>query len=304
MRPDVDLLQERPRERIDRVGQNCHTTQPGQRVPLFDALSSPSAAILEKPAIFPPGRARLYMSPAPIGSATAAITTIGMVVVAFFAATVHGVKVPPRSARRPAGEPEPAANSGSRSAFPSAERELEGKILSLGITELAQSFPKRPAKRLCIRARQHQGADPRDSPLPPRRERPCGGAADQGDELAAPHSITSSALASRVGGTSTPSAFAVLRLIGKLVFGRRLHGKVGRLLALEDTIDVAGRASVRVDRIGPVGHQAAVGDEQAIGINRRQVVPRRQRDDQLSMSERQPARHHEQAAIGGRARRP
>src|SRR5919197_6334200 len=51
-----------------------------------------------------------------------------------------------------------------------------------------------------------------------RRERPRGcRAAQQRDELAAlhlrGHSITSSARASSVGGTSRPSAFAVLRLI-------------------------------------------------------------------------------------------
>src|SRR5215469_14741919 len=46
-----------------------------------------------------------------------------------------------------------------------------------------------------------------------RRERPrCGRAADQRDELATFHSITSSARASKVGGTSRPSAFAVFRL--------------------------------------------------------------------------------------------
>src|SRR5262249_28771742 len=51
--------------------------------------------------------------------------------------------------------------------------------------------------------------------LPARRERPGGGdAAEQRDELAAVgHSITSSARASSVGGTVSPSAFAVLRFI-------------------------------------------------------------------------------------------
>src|SRR5262249_17849032 len=46
-----------------------------------------------------------------------------------------------------------------------------------------------------------------------RRERPCGRAAKQRDELAALHSITSSARTSSVTGTSRPSAFAVLMLI-------------------------------------------------------------------------------------------
>ena len=61
------------------------------------------------------------------------------------------------------------------------------------------------------------------------------------------HSITSSARASSDGGTVRPSALAVLRLIDQLVLGRRLHRQVGRLLALEDAIDVAGRAPVLVD---------------------------------------------------------
>src|SRR5262249_59168764 len=47
-----------------------------------------------------------------------------------------------------------------------------------------------------------------------RRERPGDRrTADERDELASSHSITSSARASKVGGTSRPSALAVLRLI-------------------------------------------------------------------------------------------
>src|SRR5262249_56432816 len=63
---------------------------------------------------------------------------------------------------------------------------------------------------------EHQHAD---APHPlallsARRERPCCRAAEQHDELAPPHhSITSSARASSVDGTSRRSARAVLRLI-------------------------------------------------------------------------------------------
>src|SRR5215831_8748314 len=50
--------------------------------------------------------------------------------------------------------------------------------------------------------------------LRPRRERPHGRcAAEQRYELPAVHSITSSARASSVGGTSRPSAFAVPRTV-------------------------------------------------------------------------------------------
>jgi hypothetical protein len=46
--------------------------------------------------------------------------------------------------------------------------------------------------------------------LPARRERPCcGRSADERYEIAPLHSITSSAVASSVAGTSMPRAFAV-----------------------------------------------------------------------------------------------
>src|SRR5262249_52125389 len=45
--------------------------------------------------------------------------------------------------------------------------------------------------------------------LRPRRKRPCGRRAEKRDELAALHSITSSARANSLGGTSKPSILAV-----------------------------------------------------------------------------------------------
>src|SRR6516165_4552985 len=66
-----------------------------------------------------------------------------------------------------------------------------------------------------VLGKAHQHADPPHSVglLRARRERPHRRAAEQRDELAALHSITSSAMASTPGGTSRPSAFAVLRLM-------------------------------------------------------------------------------------------
>ena len=48
-----------------------------------------------------------------------------------------------------------------------------------------------------------------------------------------------------------------LEIDRKLVLGRRLHRQVGRLLALEDTIDVAGRAAKLVDEIRSIRDQSA-----------------------------------------------
>src|SRR5260370_6530529 len=62
--------------------------------------------------------------------------------------------------------------------------------------------------------------------LPARRERPGRRrAAEQRDELAAFHSITSSARVSSVGGTSRPSAWAVLRLMNSSIFVACWTGK-------------------------------------------------------------------------------
>ena len=65
------------------------------------------------------------------------------------------------------------------------------------------------------------------------------------------HSITSSARASRDGGTVEAERLGGLEIDHQFVLGRRLHRQVGRLLALEDAIDISGRAPVLVDEIGP-----------------------------------------------------
>ena len=95
-----------------------------------------------------------------------------------------------------------------------------------------------------------------------------------------------------------------LEIDDELVLGRRLHRQVGRLLALQDAIDIAGGAPVLVDEIRPVGDQAAGGDEVAIGVDRGQLVPGRQRDDQ-TRDERTRARSPSRSGRHSRsARRP
>jgi hypothetical protein len=83
---------------------------------------------------------------------------------------------------------------------------------------------------------------------------------------AAPYSITSSARASSAFGTVRPSVLAVLRLITSSYLVGGLYGQVGRFLALEDAVNVRGRAPVRLDRIKTIGDQPATGNEEAQGI--------------------------------------
>src|SRR5262249_46826064 len=72
---------------------------------------------------------------------------------------------------------------------------------------------------LCLRIVRAVGHEGADAPHPlallrPRRDRPrCRGAAEQRDELATPHSITSSARNRNDSGIVRPSALAVVRLM-------------------------------------------------------------------------------------------
>src|SRR5262249_15408825 len=76
-----------------------------------------------------------------------------------------------------------------------------------------------------------------------RRERPHRRAAEKRDELAAPHSITSSARASSVSGTMRPIALAVLRLIPSSYLAPPATGRSAgfSLLRLRSTKQAARR---------------------------------------------------------------
>src|SRR4029077_12188504 len=64
-----------------------------------------------------------------------------------------------------------------------------------------------------------------------------------------------------------------LEIDHQLVLCRRLYRKIGRFLALEDAIDVAGRAEVVLNKNSPKGDQAAIGDEEALEVDRWQFIP-------------------------------
>src|SRR5262245_63591316 len=94
--------------------------------------------------------------------------------------------------------------------------EVEEKILAFNITGFAQCFTQLRPKGLdiCIAYEERTNSIDLRLLLRARRERPSRRrAAEQGDEVASFHSITSSAIASSLSGTFRPSALAVRRLI-------------------------------------------------------------------------------------------
>ena len=70
------------------------------------------------------------------------------------------------------------------------------------------------------------------------------------------HSITSSARASSVRGTSRPSALAVLRLITSSNLVGCTHRQIGRLLALEDPTDIDAGLAISIRATRSVAEQA------------------------------------------------
>src|SRR5262249_25671927 len=93
---------------------------------------------------------------------------------------------------------------------------LDRKIAADRPAQLIQPFPQcgEPPLRLGVGfGCTGQDADPPHRLLRAGDERPSRRAAEKRDEFAASHSITSSASAISRGGTSRPSALAVLRLI-------------------------------------------------------------------------------------------
>ena len=170
----------------------------------------------------PPGRARLSTKPAPTGSVTPTNTigTVGLACSSGPACERHEAKM-----TSGASATNSAAylrmRSGSQVVPPAI---LDPHVAAIGPAQLLQPLQERRVASLPFRIVRGQIHEYTDAPhslglLRPRRERPrCRRAAEQRDELAPPHSITSSARASSEGGISRPSALAVLRLMTSSYF--------------------------------------------------------------------------------------
>src|SRR5262249_19967182 len=94
---------------------------------------------------------------------------------------------------------------------------VDPRVVAFRPTELVKSVPECCDMSLCFRVALEMAHQHTDPPHPlallrPRRERPRRRAAEERDEVAPFHSITSSARARNDSGTARPMALAVLRL--------------------------------------------------------------------------------------------
>src|SRR5262249_34545339 len=100
-----------------------------------------------------------------------------------------------------------------------APADVNASIAFVGPVQLCQRLCERQEAGLscrivCRETHEYANAPHALALLRARRERPSGNrTAKQRDELAPPHSITSSAVPRRLAGSSIPRVFAVLRLI-------------------------------------------------------------------------------------------
>src|SRR5262249_60302252 len=94
--------------------------------------------------------------------------------------------------------------------------------------------------------------------------------------------------------------FRSLEVDHKLVLGWFLHWQVGRLLALENAVDVLGRAPELVNKVGPIGHQPAGGGERTLIVDSGQFVLSRELGKSVTIDICQWARRDNQAASRGR----
>jgi hypothetical protein len=147
------------------------------------------------PVRLPPGRARLATRPSLTGS-SATLKTIGIVVVAALAASAED-QPPVAVIRETRRRTSSAASAGSRSNWPLGPAVFDRQVLAFdesGFLETLAEFAQpsgMPVRQIWVEKSDHWHR----RLLRARRERPHGRAAEQRYELAAFHSITSSARA-------------------------------------------------------------------------------------------------------------
>src|SRR5262245_17965830 len=88
-----------------------------------------------------------------------------------------------------------------------------------------------------------------------------------------------------------------LQVDDQLEFSRPLDGQVGRLRASQYAIDIQRRAPVQIYRIDTVRHQAAIGDEVTVWIDRGQASFGRRSRDESTIAHGRAVRQHNDTSI-------
>src|ERR1700758_817326 len=78
-----------------------------------------------------------------------------------------------------------------------------------------------------------------------------------------------------------PECLRGIEIEYQLILCWRLHRQIGRLLALEDAIDVTGGAAVLIDRVCPISEEGAGEGERV--VDRGETVFGRESDDQVAL---------------------
>src|SRR5262252_5881410 len=123
-----------------------------------------------------------------------------------------------------------------------------------------------------------------------RRQRPRRSAAEKRDEIAAFHSITSSA-ASNSGYRET-ERLAGIEIDHQLELGRLHHRQIADLDALEYSSRIDAELTIGVDQVGSIAHEAACLGEVAPMVDRRHAMAHRQQNEILATAgEERRGRH-------------
>src|SRR5262245_28363545 len=121
------------------------------------------------------------------------------------------------------------------------------------------------------------------------------------------YSMTSSAATSKFGGMTSPSAFAVLRLMTFFEPTRLHHRQVARLLALENAASINANLAIGAPDACPVAHQPAISHRLARFVDRRQGIARREGNERHSIAVKERTVQRDQdanmLALGCRERR-
>src|SRR3974390_3251737 len=169
---------------------------------------------------------------------------------------------------------------------------LDADILTLGKARLAQPLTELSSEggsglsASGIEERNHWGRC-RGQLRAPRKRPPRRCPANHSDELASPHSITSSARASNDGGTVRPSALAVFRLMTISYLVGACTGRSAGFspLRMRSTYRAAPPADLPLP-LRPVGHQPPADDKVASVVDRGQLVFRCKPNDKIAVNDR------------------